>query len=155
MRSNKCSGRLRWKRDVFSLRNANSKLFVSSPNSSLASRYEQAHSPLNTDAPSNTSVLFQVAKQAEEVERRERELEAERRREVQQQKESKLREERERLQQERRKKRRLERQEKELREKILRNMRIVEERQAELQRENLRRKIAGSKRLQSVMVTKR
>ena len=39
MRSNKCSGRLRWKSDEFSLRNANSKLFVSSPNSSLASRF--------------------------------------------------------------------------------------------------------------------
>ena len=76
-------------------------------------------------------------------------------RQVREQKERKLADEKRKLDQERRKKERLERQEKELRDKILKNMKIVEERQAEIEREALRKKISGSRRLQSVMVPKR
>ena len=76
-------------------------------------------------------------------------------RQVRDQKEKKLEEEKRKLNAERRKKERLERQEKELREKILKNMKKVEERQAEIERETLRKKISGSRRLQSVMVPKR
>jgi hypothetical protein len=53
---------------------------------------------------------------------------------------------------EKRKKEQLERQEKELREKILRNMKAVEEKKAEKLREDLRKRISGKTRLKSAII---
>jgi arginine/serine-rich splicing factor 17 len=86
---------------------------------------------------------IKAVKAQEEMERHERELEAERRRKVEREKQQRLDEERRRLEAEHRKREELEQQEQELRKKILQKMKVVEEKREERQREELRRKLAG------------
>lgn len=101
-------------------------------------------------------LILQVIKVQEELERRERELEAHRRRQIEAAKQDKLDEERRRIEAEKRKKGDLERQELALRKKILAKMKVMEEKRGERQREELRRKVAsGSAKLKSAVVMKK
>lgn len=93
-----------------------------------------------------------IIKQQEELARREAELDEERKRHIDQEKRRRLEAERQRLLAEKRKSEELERQEKALRCKILSNMKVVEERRLESQRESLRKKIAGKTRLKSAVM---
>ena len=98
---------------------------------------------------------YQAKKVKEDVEQQEQELEAERKRQVELEKSLKEEEERKKRLLLRRKKELLIKQEKELREKILKNWKTVEEKKQEQLRESLRNKISGKKVLKSSVVMKR
>lgn len=96
-----------------------------------------------------------VIKVKEDVEKKEKELEEERKRQVDLEKQKKEEEERKKREALRKKKEHLKRQEQELREKILKNWKSVEERKQEQMREKLRKKLSGRTKLKSAVVMRR
>jgi len=97
-----------------------------------------------------------MVKVQEEVERHERELQEERCRQIEAEKQCKLDEEWRKLEAERRKQEELDRQEHQLRHKILHKMKMIEEKRGEQQREELRKKVAGSSvKLKSAVAVKK
>jgi len=98
---------------------------------------------------------IKVMKQQEEVERREKELEQERLLQIELERQRQLEEERRKIEEEKRKREELQRQELELRAKILRNIKLMEEKRSEQQREDLRKKLAGTTKLKSAVVMKK
>ncbi|XP_052280525.1 A-kinase anchor protein 17A-like [Dreissena polymorpha] len=96
-----------------------------------------------------------VIKMREDVERREKELEEQRQREVEEERKRQEEAERQRREQLKRKKEILVRQEHELREKILKNFKSMEEHKQEEMRETLRKKLSGRTKLKSAVVMKR
>ncbi|CAH1777411.1 unnamed protein product [Owenia fusiformis] len=95
---------------------------------------------------------LKAIKEKEELVKKEHELEEERRRQVEKEKKIKMLQEKRKILAQKRKKEKLEQQEKELRNRILKNYRTLEERKAEIQREELRKKLSGSKRLKSAII---
>lgn len=94
-------------------------------------------------------------KYTEDVERREQELEEERYRQAAVHKLKIVNQEQKRILAEKRKRERLQRQEQILRNKILKNIKTIEDRKTEKEREALRNKIAGKVKLKSAIVMKR
>lgn len=98
---------------------------------------------------------IKVVKQQEELERRERELEEERHRQIEAERQKRLDVEKRKIEEQKRKKEELEKQEQELRKKILRNIKLMEEKKLEKQREELRKKLSGTTKLKSAVVMKK
>jgi hypothetical protein len=82
-------------------------------------------------------------------------LEEQRRKEVEMEKLRVIKEAKQKIIAEKRKSERLEQQEKILRNKILKNLKTIEERKEEKEREDLRQKISGKVRLKSAIVLKK
>lgn len=100
-------------------------------------------------------MLLQAKKVKEDLARKELELEAERKKQVELEKSLKEEEERKKRLLLKKKKELLMKQEKELRDKILKNWKVMEEKKQEQMRESLRNKITGKKVLKSTVVMKR
>lgn len=98
---------------------------------------------------------IKVVKQQEELERREQELEEERRHQLETERQKRLEEEKRKIEEEKKKREELEKQEQELRKKILRNVKLMEEKRLEKQREDLRKKLSGTTKLKSAVVMKK
>ncbi|OWF45803.1 A-kinase anchor protein 17A-like [Mizuhopecten yessoensis] len=104
------------------------------------------------------SELFNAVKKIkvkEDLEKHEREAEEMRKKELEMEQIQKEQDLKRKLEARKRKKDRLERQEHELRSKILKNWKVKEEREEEIQRESLRKKIAGQGKMKSAVVVKK
>lgn len=104
------------------------------------------------------SELFNAVKKIkvkEDLEKHEREAEELRKKEIEEEQIKKEQELKRKLEARKRKKDRLERQEHELRNKILKNFKDKEQKEEEFQRETLRKKMAGKRKLKSAVVVKK